>query len=101
MSNLYTSKYYSRTNSQPEGFNLTLFTALGHYAADHPRMWDELKDVLTFAYSGQTHKSTSTACFDLALTRPPPSFDLAHACLLYVITIRDNGICSENVDQLL
>jgi len=60
-----TSPSHPQTNGQTQRFNRTIHTILKHYAAEHPRSWDQLLGALMLASNSRPHKSTGVTPSEL------------------------------------
>ena len=76
--NAFSATFHPQTNGQAECFNRSLTEILRCYVEDHPAEWPKYVRALCYAYNQSVHQTTGKAPFELALTRPPHEFMVAH-----------------------
>lgn len=66
---MITAAYHPQTNGQLKILNRTDVQPLGHYGADHQRVWDQFGRLWTYPNNAQIHRSTGMTQFNLVLSR--------------------------------
>ena len=70
-----TTAYYPQTDGQTEKFNRTLRGMIRNYVKDNHENWEDVLELVCFAYTASVHASSYETPYFLMYGRDPPSDD--------------------------